>query len=78
MKMSSFKERLKKTKWKSILWQMLWNTIGLFFLISGIIDFFFLKRTVGIFAIEVGLIILVINWMKRNQVWIFKPESKAN
>jgi hypothetical protein len=68
----NFKERFKTIEWQGLLW----NAIGWFFLLFGIIDLFVFHRYGGIPAIGAGLIVLITNWMKKNKIWIFKTESK--
>jgi hypothetical protein len=68
----NFKERLKTIEWQGLLW----NAIGWFFLLFGIMDLFLLHRLGGILGIGVGSVVLITNWMKKNKVGPFNPKPK--
>jgi uncharacterized membrane protein len=72
-KMLSFKERFKKIEFTHLLW----NALGWFFLLFGLMDFIILHRLAGLPGIVAGIIVLVINFMKKNKTGIFKPKQKV-
>jgi magnesium-transporting ATPase (P-type) len=72
-KMFNFKERFKKIEFTHLLW----NALGWFFLLFGLMDFFILHRLAGLPGIVAGVIVLIINFMKKNKYGLFKPKQKV-